>query len=361
MLHEHGGIACARPCDGEHEQHRRHKQHTCQRAARAAFKNQHEHIFECAARLPVCAEKAENEIQRRQQGAGQHEIIVGQRIQPAEERQQSAPGMIAHRVLHAQQNQREKRDDFQKVIKLRVDDGERRKGIEHAAQQREPLFFDHPPQIAKRGQRADGMFEHCHHADAKWNERLGQKRQRPDKHAPQCIKRVTADGGRAEEGVEAVTVQTAVQNPPRFKDEGELLLDEVAARDETPAIGQDGRGERQKRQKSAQKKRMRAGDAPLLKRRSLHGCSSLRIARHTRWSVSMVLLYGCAAALSRRMRRKPKRQGETGVSGNAFEMFFHGDFLFTKSKGGNQRKLMRKERDKEKIRKHSLSDSWCGR
>lgn len=134
-------------------------------------------------------------------------------------------------------------------------------------------------------------------------------------------------------GVEAVTVQPAAQNPPRFKDEGELLLDEVAARDETPAIGQDGRGERQKRQKSAQKKRMRAGDAPLLKRRSLHGCSSLRIARHTRWSVSMVLLYGCAAALSRRMRRKPKRQGETGVSGNAFEMFFHGDFLFTKSKG----------------------------
>ena len=177
------------------------------------------------------------------------------------------------------------------------------------------------------------MFEHCHHADAKWNERLGQKRQRPDKHAPQRIKRVTADGGRAEEGVEAVTVQPAAQNPPRFKDEGELLLDEIAARDETPAIGQDGRGERQKRQKSAQKKRMRAGDAPLLKRRSLHGCSSLRIARHTRWSVSMVLLYGCTAALSRRMRRKPKRQGETGVSGNAFEMFFHGDFPFTKSKG----------------------------
>lgn len=47
----------------------------------------------------------------------------------------------------------------------------------------------------------------------------------------------------------------------------------------------------------------------------------------------MVLLYGCAAELSRRMRRKPKRQGGTGVSGNAFEMFFHGDFLFTKSKG----------------------------
>ena len=75
------------------------------------------------------------------------------------------------------------------------------KVYEHAAQQREPLLFDHPPQIAKRGQRADGMFEHCHHADAEWNERLGQKRQRPDKHAPQRIKRVTADGGRAEEGV----------------------------------------------------------------------------------------------------------------------------------------------------------------
>ena len=102
---------------------------TCQRAARAAFKNQHEHIFEsAAARLPICAEKAKNEIQRRQQGAGQHGIVVGQRIQPAEERQQSASG--DDRFIASSMPSRirgKSRDDFHKVIKPRVGlDGERR-------------------------------------------------------------------------------------------------------------------------------------------------------------------------------------------------------------------------------------------
>ena len=163
------------------------------------------------------------------------------------------------------------------MIKLRIDDGEAGEGVEHAAQQGEPLVADHPPQVAKRGQRADGVLEHRHHADAERNQRLGQKRQRPDEHAAQRIKRIAADGRRAEEGVEAVAVQPAAQNPPRFQNEGELLLDEVAPRDKAPAVGQNGRGEGEERQQRAQKKCVRTGDAPPPKRRSLHPCSSLEI------------------------------------------------------------------------------------
>ena len=45
---------------------------------------------------------------------------------------------------------------------------------------------------------------------------------------------------------------------------------------------------------------------------------------------SIVRLHGGAVKAN---AAKAKAAGETGVSGNAFEMFFHGDFLFTKSKG----------------------------
>ena len=276
-LRQQRRVARARPRDGEHEEHRGAEQHARQCAADAAFKDQREHVFPCAAGLPIRAEKPKDEVQRRQQRAGEHEIVIRQRVQPAEERQQAAPGTLAHRVLHPQQDQREERDDLREMIKLRIDDGEAGEGVEHAAQQGEPLVADHPPQVAKRGQRADGVLEHRHHADAKRNQRFGQKRQRPDEHAAQRIKRIAADGRRAEEGVEAVTVQPAAQNPPRFQNEGKLLLDEVAPCDKAPAVGQNGRSEGEESQQRAQKKCVRTGDAPPLKRRSLHPCSSLEI------------------------------------------------------------------------------------
>ena len=149
MLGKERRVACARPRDAEHEEHRGAEENTRQRTAYAAFENKREHAAHRAIGLPVFTEKPEDEVQRSQQRTGQHEVVIGQRIQSAEKRQRTEMRTIAHDHFHAEQNEREEGDDLCKMIKLRIDEREGGKRVQHTAQQRKPFILHHPAQIAK--------------------------------------------------------------------------------------------------------------------------------------------------------------------------------------------------------------------
>ena len=257
-----GRVGCARSRDGEHVHQRGQEQNAGKRAAYAAFKHDDGDPADAARVLPVFAEEPEGKIQRGQQRAGEHEVVIDQRVDSAKEREQPRPGRVAHGDFDAQQNQREERNDLREVIELGVDHREGRKRIEHGACQRKAcVAAQHAPEIEKGRERRDGMLEDRHQADAKGNEGLRHKRQRPDERAAQRIKAVAAHGGRAQEGRKREAVQPAVQDAPGFKDEGQLLLDKIAARHKAPAVRDDCGKQRKEREQRAEKKRMRSRDA----------------------------------------------------------------------------------------------------
>ena len=260
-LGEKRDVGRARARDAEHVAERGQQQHAGERTAHAALEHRAHDAAQAARALPVRAEEAEDEVQRAQQRGAEHEVVVGQRVEAAAQRQQARPGMIAHRVLDTVKQQREEGDDLREVVKLRVDHGEGGKDVEHAAQQREAVVPDHPAQVEERAQRADGVLEHGHDADAEGDERLGQQRQRPDERAAQRVERIAAHGRRAQERRKAVALHAA-QDAPGFQEEGELLLDEVAPGHEAPAVGDDGRAEGEKGQQRAEKKRVGRAGAP---------------------------------------------------------------------------------------------------
>ena len=253
-----------RACAGDlhHEAQRGKQQEAGEGAARRALKEEEQDPDRLYA-LPFGGEEPEEEIQPGQQRGGEHEVIVGQRVQAAEERQ-TAGMRIAHGVLHAQEDQRKESDDLPEVIELRVHHAEGGKGIEHRAEQRVLLLCQHAAEPEEAEGEPAGVLEHGHEADGVRERGLRQQGQRPDEGAAQGVKRIAAQSGRAQERGKAVRVQSGAQDAPRFQQEGQLLLDEVAAGHKAPAEGQDRGGKGQKRQNDPQTEDLGAGKMPLL-------------------------------------------------------------------------------------------------
>ena len=83
-LHEQRDVACACARDGQHVHQRGQQQNARERAAYAAFKHGTEYAPEAPRLLPVLGEEAEDKVQRGEDGASQHEIVVDQRVESAQ-------------------------------------------------------------------------------------------------------------------------------------------------------------------------------------------------------------------------------------------------------------------------------------
>ena len=125
--------ACPRQLEGGIQDGK--QQEGAQAAAQSAFKQDEKNPEGAAGILPVRAEQSAEEIQAGKQRGGKHKVVIGERIDKAGKDQKAGPGSAAHGHFHSQQDQREKADDLGKVVKLRIDDGKGRKGVEDASQQ----------------------------------------------------------------------------------------------------------------------------------------------------------------------------------------------------------------------------------